>query len=213
MECKDEIDAKIAVVTETWLQDGASLEEDKRDLSLGAGLGMLCRNRAPCQANRVSYGGVAVHWKESFGAFREVQLQNEDRHEVLASIGTIRGHSRRLAVLACYVPPNLEKKRADKCQEFIADSVLHIKNNYRDPYIVVTGDFNQWPVEDYLNNFTDIKEIDVGATRGSKSIDRVFSNLSRSVTVSGTLAPLGGGGTGGGKQEVGSSIRILYSEA
>ena len=185
-----EIEAGIAIVMETWMQEGDSLEERRRDLTLGEGMSMLCKNREPCQANGVSYGGVALIWRERVGVFKEIQLQNEDKHEVLAAVGTLRGQSRKLAILACYVPPNLEKKKTDKCQEFIAGAVLHIKKSYRDPYIVVTGDFNQWPVEDYLANFTDIRETDVGATRGGRSIDRVFTNFSRSMKALGTLAPL-----------------------
>ena len=122
-----EIEAGVAVVTETWMREEEALDDIRRALELGEGMGMLCKNREPCQMNGVAYGGVALVWKERIGAFREVQLQNEEKHEVLVAVGTLRGQSRRLAIVACYVPPNIEKRRADKCQEYIAEAVLHIK--------------------------------------------------------------------------------------
>ena len=54
----------------------------------------------------------------------------------------------------------------------------------------MSGDFNQWKVENYLCNFADIKEVDVGFTRKDKVIDRIFLNMTRSVVESGTLEPL-----------------------
>ena len=41
-----------------------------------------------------------------------------------------------------------------------------------------------------MEDFVDIKEADVGCTRGTKVIDRVFLNNYRSVTESGTVVPL-----------------------
>ena len=43
------MDVTVAAVTETWLADGAHLEEDKQDLLLGAGLGIIYRNRKKIQ--------------------------------------------------------------------------------------------------------------------------------------------------------------------
>ena len=47
------------------------------------------------------------------------------------------------------------------------------------------GDFNQWPVQEALQDFPDITEADVGPTRKDRCIDRVFTNFGRSVVESG----------------------------
>ena len=47
-----ELEASIAVVTETWLADGPSLEEDVDDLLLGTGIGLLTRNRPPAASGQ-----------------------------------------------------------------------------------------------------------------------------------------------------------------
>ena len=107
------MDAQIAIVTETWFKDGNALDDRKQDLSLGCGLGIECLNREP-NPNGVAYGGVAVCWNESLCSFRKFAIKNDERFEVLACVGSIRGHSRKLVVIACYIPPNYIKTRGDK---------------------------------------------------------------------------------------------------
>ena len=55
---------------------------------------------------------------------------------------------------------------------------------------MIAGDFNQWPIQDAVKDFSDIVEVDVGHSRGTRSIDRTFINFSRSLKASGTLPPL-----------------------
>ena len=93
-------------------------------------------------------------------------------------------------VLACYLPPGYPKKRGEDALEYINDTIVHVKRRFKDPYIVLAGDFNQWNIGEAVLDFPDIREAQVGATRGSRSIDRIFTNLTRSITESGTLAPL-----------------------
>ena len=56
IDCFKEMDACLAVVTETWLQDGQQLQDDVDDLLHGAGLGLITRNRPP-NSRGVSHGG------------------------------------------------------------------------------------------------------------------------------------------------------------
>ena len=41
-----------------------------------------------------------------------------------------------------------------------------------------------------LEDFANVKEADVGHTRNSRSLDRIFLNMARSIVESGTLEPL-----------------------
>ena len=51
-----------------------------------------------------------------------------------------------------------------------------MKRRYQDPYIVVTGDFNQWKIEEALGDFRDISVFVVGNTRNGRALDRIFLN-------------------------------------
>ena len=59
IDCCEEMDTTIGIITEMWLADGESLDRDLHDLARGAGLGMICLNRPPGQRG-VSHGGVAI---------------------------------------------------------------------------------------------------------------------------------------------------------
>ena len=78
----EELDAAFAVLTETWLADGKTLEEDKQDLLLGAGLSLLCKNRKPDHRG-VAYGGVGLFFKEDLCNFTQLNLDNPGNFEVL----------------------------------------------------------------------------------------------------------------------------------
>ena len=122
IECLEELDAQIGIVTETWLSDGVSLEEDKLDLEHGAGLGMLTLNRKPNAAG-VSHGGVAITFRKSFCSLSRIPAKNPDNFEVLPAVGSIPGHRRKLVVFACYIPPSYDSARGKKCLEYISDMV------------------------------------------------------------------------------------------
>ena len=92
------------------------------------------------------------------------------------------------------MPPNYPKQRGGGAIEYVENIIIELKRRYNDPYLFVAGDFNQWRIEDAMDNFPDISEVMVGPTRGSRSIDRIFSNVGRSLVESGTLLPLETGG-------------------
>ena len=121
-------------MTETWLADGKTLEEDRQVLLLGAGVSMLCKNRKP-DSRGLSDGGVTILYKEEIIKFKEVSFDNPEGHEVLAAIGSMQGHNRKLAVLACYLPPNLTSARASACLDYIEQLVIELKRRLKDPYI------------------------------------------------------------------------------
>ena len=59
IDCFEELDITLGVVTETWLASGDSLDKDVQDLARGAGLNMVCLNR-DVGGRGVAHGGVAV---------------------------------------------------------------------------------------------------------------------------------------------------------
>lgn len=112
-ECITETEAGLAVITESWLADDERLENDVQDLALGAGMGMICMNRQAV-SNGVTYGGVAILWRLNFCSFKAVNIKNPGRFEVLVGAGKIPGHGRKIVVLACYLPPNLTRKKGQR---------------------------------------------------------------------------------------------------
>lgn len=110
-------------------------------------------------------------------SFKEVKYNNPEGFEILTAIGTLQGHSRKIAVIACYMPPNLTQRRASANLAYIEEMIIETKRRLKDPYIVVTGDFNQWRLEDSLQEFRDMVKTAAGPTRGTNCIDRTFTNM------------------------------------
>ena len=73
---------------------------------------------------------------------------------------------------------------------YIEDLVQEIKRQYRDPFITVASDFNQWDIAGALQDFPDLKEADVGPTRQDRCLDRIFTNFDQDVDETGTVPPL-----------------------
>ena len=67
---------------------------------------------------------------------------------------------------------------------------MQIKRKYADPYLLISGDFNQWDLSSALADYHDLQETHVGPTRGNRAIDRSFSNFTEYVFESGLLPPL-----------------------
>ena len=189
INCFDEMSSTVGVITETWLADGDSLWKDIDDLAAGAGIGMICLN---CKQNAagVAHGGVAVAYRTGVCTMKRIDLPNPERFEVLVTLATLPGYSRKLVTVGCYLPPGYPVARGRAGLAHAEELIREIKRRYRDPFVVVAGDFNQWDIADALQDFPDLREADVETTRKNCCLDRVFSNFERAVKESGTVLPL-----------------------
>ena len=120
------MEASLAVVTETWLTDGEDLDQDIDGLCLGAGLGMLCLNRSPNDRG-FSHSGVAVVFKSSDITMRKIKLHNPHAYKVLVTTGILSGCTRRIVLVACYLPPNSPVARGRGAMEYVAGAVTEVK--------------------------------------------------------------------------------------
>ena len=168
---------------------------------------MLARNRQNRARNGRQYGGVALTFRKKTSSFREFPLVNPESFEVLACIGKVNGIKGKIFAVTVYAPPNLTPLRAKQLIEFLSDVVNEGKRKFADCSVIIAGDFNHWGMSDLLDEHPDLKEIDYGATRNGRAIDRTFVNFGRSVKESRTLEPL--------ESEEGnvSDHRIAYARA
>ena len=196
-----------ALVTETWLQDGKNLEELAADLENGYSLAMICRNRTAAAANGRQYGGIAFIYRLSAGKFNNFAFNNPDNHEVLAMVGRVYGIRSKIFCLTCYAAPNIGLLKARGLVQLVSDLVAEAKRLFEDCLVIVGGNFNQWPIDDFLEEHPDMGEVDHGPTKNDRRIDRTFVNFCRSVVESGTTDPLE---TEEGSQ---SDHKVAYLEA
>ena len=120
---------------------------------------------------------------------KEIYFPNPEEFEVVVAAGTIQGHARKVLTVAAYLPSNYTADRAGRCLEHIYDIIIELKRRYKNPHIILTGDFNQWDAQKAVEEFRDMKETAAGPTRGTRTIDRTFTNF-EDISEAGTLAPL-----------------------
>ena len=70
-------------------------------------------------------------------SLKAVKLHNPGKYEVVMAAGSLKGYSRKLVVVACYLPPNYPVARARKAMDFVAGCVTRAKRQFSDPFIIV----------------------------------------------------------------------------
>ena len=189
-DCFEEKSLNFATISETWFQDGRDLLELGEDLKAQYSLTHIHRNRDLTASNGRLYGGVAFVFRQSTSNFKKFDLVNPEGHEVLATVGNVAGIRGKIFVLSCYAPPNLSSTKAQEFIECVSDVIGEAKRLFNDCSIIISGEFNQWPLEEILAEHPELSEVNYGPTRGNKSIDRTIVNFGRSITESDTLPPL-----------------------
>ena len=112
INCFEELDVTIGVVTETWLADGASLDRDLQDLAKGAGLGFVSTAKPTTGAH--SLRGLAVVHNTAACTLARLDMPNPGGFEVLVNLSNLPGHSHKLFTVACYLPPNKHRGKLHK---------------------------------------------------------------------------------------------------
>ena len=179
----------LAIVTETWLANGSSLELQAESLLLGSGLRIHTLNREPL-ASGVAYGGVALILRDATTKSELFRFPNPECFEVLPISIKVSEVPRKLFAIAAYIPPNYAMPRGRACLQHVADLVLTISNRHQDPLIIVGGDFNQWDISEALSEFDNIMEVSTPPTRGDRRIDRLFTNWQEYIEEAGCIPPL-----------------------
>ena len=183
-----EIEADIAVVSETWLQDKL-VESVTIDTAGEHGLDTFTLNRSVVSANGRQYGGVAIFGRSSCTKFQAVEIANPDSFEVLCVAGKVNKIREKVVVVAVYMPPNYTRVKANACLDYISDVISEAKRMFESPVLVIAGDWNQWNVKRVLDEHPDLAEVDHGPTRGDRKIDKFLVNFPRSITESDVLPP------------------------
>ena len=87
---------------------------------------MLYRNR-PVNNRGFSHGGVGVFYREGAASLSKVKMHNPDNYEVLMTVGTLKGLSRKIVVVGCYIPPNYSMARGHGALDYISDCITQAK--------------------------------------------------------------------------------------
>lgn len=104
----------------------------------------------------MSHGGVAIAFKTDKCTMQEIVLDNPAGYEVVIAVSTMPGFTRKLIVVRAYLPPGYDVARGRGAISYIEDVIWEVKVRYRDPFVVLGGDFNQWQVQEGVEEFPDM---------------------------------------------------------
>ena len=184
-----ELSADVCLLTETWFAGengkGRQINVELDDFRHRTGYAFLRKDRVGSKRG----GGIAVCYDSDRIEMCKAKIP-PSKHEVFAAVGRRKGQRRKVVVIVIYVPPWYNAQQNKSLYSYTNDVVLAIRKKYDDPSIIIGGDFNRRSIKNIASDFTDIKQIKTGPTRGAATLDVFLTNLVEDVTDQGTVDPI-----------------------
>ena len=185
------LNLSFACITETWFRGGSSLRDTLVDFEGSTGIKILHRSRDGRM--RKTGGGVAIAFDTSCCNFKRRHLgQLPKGSEVICATGRVGKVDQVVVVFAVYIAPGTRAAELDLLREGLTTEITQIRMSITNPIVIVGGDFNHRDVNGALNDAGEFEAIPTGPTRGSNTIDIIFTNSLGAVNLNETrtLPPL-----------------------
>ena len=166
----------IAMVTESWLKDGQTLDRDVVDLEFGSGLQIIYKNRPKkgLNARRVG-GGVSIIYSKARCSLRERRIKGNN-FELVAAVGRVGKVQRQVAIFCLYIEPKMRVGDLTRLTDILREEILLLKTK-GDPIILLGGDLNHRDLAPAIEDFADISRQNFDPTRGPACLDVLYSNV------------------------------------
>ena len=168
-------DLHVAMVSESWLRDGKTLNKDVIDLEYGSDLKIIYRNRpAKTVGARQVGGGVSIIYSKSRCSLKERKIVGNN-FELVAAVGKIGKVKRQTAFFCLYIEPRIKVADMRRLNDLLASEILKLKAK-GDPLIFIGGDLNRRSLADAIQDFPDISQVNFDPTRQGVCLDVMLSN-------------------------------------
>ena len=182
-----------ACLTETWMKGGKALDEKLSDFEGLTGIRVIHKSRP----GKAVGGGVALAYDSGTCNFKRRTLKNTDKkHEVVCAVGQVGKLQRKFVVFVIYVPPTTRAGELQILKDSMVAEITAAKLAYKDPVILVGGDFNRRDFDGSFGNAEELLRIETPPTRGQHTLDIFYTNIGRNVVETAVLPPLETGGGG-----------------
>ena len=114
---------------------------------------------------KIDAGGVAIDFRKSKIILDKMDMP-ENNYEILFTSGSMPNFSRKFVAICVYMHPSLNPAQVRETRAYLTDSILQMKEKYQDPFIAISGDFNNFNVTDYLDDFPDLVLLETSPSRG-----------------------------------------------
>ena len=174
----NELDLAVALITESWLSEGKKLQHCIDDLNDGENIQILQKSRKSRRGRTAGSGVVIAH------DTNKIKLKpfpiSCGKAEIIAATGRIANNQRVFVFFSIYISPKTKAKQTQETLDALSDAILIAKTTFRDPIVIVGGDFNKKEVEPATAPFPDIRILPTSPTRGRSTLDLIATNLTES---------------------------------
>ena len=179
-----------AAITETWFRGCRKINENITDIEGATGIRIIHKSRDGRRKGN-SRGGVAFAVNTSTCNFKKKALMpNPDSYEILGLVGSIGKIPRRVVAFMIYIPQSTRASDLTKIRDALSEEIAAAKVSYKNPMILIGGDFNPRDISSYLGDTEPLAPIPTGPTRGDGVLDVVFTNFGEHVQESKVVPPL-----------------------
>lgn len=115
------------------------------------------------------------------------------RFEIMCVDGVIGKVARKAVIFVVYIPPTMKAGELEELKEALAVKVGAAMKSFKDPLVLITGDFNHRDIGGALNEVGDFVPLATGPTRGANTIDIIYTNAHLAHKETRVLPPLEAG--------------------
>ena len=102
-------------------------------------------------------------------------------YEFVAAVKKREKIKRKILVVSFYIPPDQKVAQTEEMLGMIADCIRKAKREHDHPIVVMAGNANNCQIKSATEDFMDIAALELGATRGSSSLDVCSTNINSCV--------------------------------
>ena len=172
------------LLTETWLTKKHCSPRVLSDLTLGANLSFIRRDRGS------RGGGVAICFDPTRIRLSAFPVGKDIKGEIVCATGNSPLTKRKIALLSVYLPPALRVSEVEEILEGVVEVIDKLKVKFDDPILMVGGDFNKKSMLVLLTAVPELRPIKAGATRANQALDEIYCNVDKCVVEKEILKPL-----------------------
>ena len=148
----EEMRLQAALLTETWLTKKVCSRRKMDDLTLGANISFIRRDRGS------RGGGVAIAFNPNLLKLTKFPVpQNQVNAEIVCAVGNSPITKRKIALIAVYMPPSIRRAELDGYIYTLVDLMDNIRTKYEDPVVLLGGDFNNKDIGRLTTAFPELK--------------------------------------------------------
>ena len=171
-----ETEMSVAVVSETWFYKCEALQQLLIRAEHKDGLGMINNFRSKRKTNANPGGGISIIYKKSMLELKPVPV-NVKGQEICLAEGKLRGQSRPIYIVGCYLSTRLTKTEAKKYINVLSDVVGELETKKPNAEIIVAGDFNRADLDPMLDLHPRLKLVRTPPTRKEANLDLIATTL------------------------------------